>query len=392
MGLIPIIILIIVAIAYLAWKSHQKTVETWRRVASELGLQIQVKSGLAKPTINGRLNGLPVTIDTYTHRSGNNSTTYTRYRVGYPSLGLGLKMQREGGFSFFGKLFGIEDVQVGDPVFDGAFKIETSNQAKLVAFLTPSVRSSLLRLMASYPSAVLSDTDIKVVKAKFENNADVLTSTTQRLVATAQQLASPQAGVSDTMVVSRGQGLLSEVAARIREAVESQPEDVDQRIFEVETLAAAGDDAKAADRLRELERMAPADPDVAGWKEALAKPAAPAEPTGKVIEASVLAKELFGGEDLSFETRTKFNSQYAGTRISWEGKVKQVRQTGSTMQATITVATVHNDLYGNTDIAVVVEGVSGPVPSEGQQVTVSGTLNTIDPLMRNLFVTDARLS
>ncbi|MDX2344188.1 MAG: hypothetical protein QNL12_10915 [Acidimicrobiia bacterium] len=392
MELIPIIILIIAAIAYLAWKSHQKTVETWRRVASELGLQVQVKSGLAKPTISGRLNGLPVTIDTYAQRSGNNNTTYTRYRVGYPPLGFGLKMQREGGFSFFGKLFGIEDVEVGDPVFDGAFKIKTSDQAKLVAFLTPSVRSSLLRLMASYPSAVLTDSDIKVVKAKFENNADVLASTTQRLVATAQQLASPRAGVSDTMVVSREQGLLSEVAERIREAVESQPEDVDQRIFEVETLAAAGDDAKAADRLRELERMAPADPDVAGWKEALAKPAAPAEPTGKVIEASVLAKELFGGADLSFETRTKFNSHYAGMKISWAGKVKQVRQTGSTMQATITVATVHNDLYGNTDIAVVVEGVSGPVPSKGQKVTVSGTLNTIDPLMRNLFVTDARLS
>ena len=194
------------------------------------------------------------------------------------------------------------------------------------------------------------------------------------------------------MVVNREQGLLGEVAERIRQAVESQPDDVDQRLFEVETLAAAGDEAKAAERLRELERIAPADPDVAGWKETLSRPAPPPSTTAEAINVDTLAKALFGGEDLSFETRTKFNSQFAGRQISWEGKVKQVRETRGKVQATITVATVRNDLYGNTDIAVVVEDAPGAVPSEGQQVTVSGTLHTIDPLMRNLFVTDARLS
>ena len=392
MALIPILFLLIIGLAYLAWRSHQKTLETWRQVAAELGLEISTKSAMARPVMRGNFNGLPVAIDTYTQRSGNSNTTYTRYRVNYPPLGLGLRMQREGGFSFIGKLFGIEDVQVGDPLFDGAFKISTSDRPRFSAFLTPSVRSSLLRLMASYPSAVITDNSIQVVKAKFEGDADVLTSTTQRLVATAHQLASPSAGVSDTMVAGREQGLLGDVAERIRQAVERHPEDVDQRIFEVETLAAAGDDTQAAQRLRELERMAPADPDVAGWKEALNKPAQPSSATSEAINVDVLAKELFGGEDLSFETRTKFNSQYAGGEISWEGKVKQVRQRGDKAQCTIVVATVHNDLYGNTDIAVVVDGVTGPVPSEGQLVTVSGTLNTVDPLMRNLFVADARLS
>jgi len=390
MALVPIILLAIALIGYLAWKSHQRTVATWSRVASELGLQITVKSGLSRPEIAGHLNSLPVAIDTYTQRSGNSSTTYTRYRVGFPSLGIGLKLQREGGFSFFGKLLGIEDVQVGDPVFDGAVKIKTSDREKLLAVLTPSVRSGLFRLLASYPRAIITDSDIMVTRAKFESNGDVLTSTTQRMVAMAQLLASPSAGVSDKMVVDREQGLLTDVAERIREAVESQPDDVDQRIFEVETLAAAGEDAKAADRLRELEEIAPADPDVAGWKQALSTPTTSASRTS--VDVDELAKDLFGGDDLSFETRTKFNNLYARTRISWEGKVTQVRQTGDTMQATITVATVKNDLYGNTDIAVVVDDASGPVPNVGQTVTVSGALKTIDPLMRNLFVDDAALS
>ena len=126
-----------------------------------------------------------------------------------------------------------------------------------------------------------------------------------------------------------------------------------------------------------------------GWKETLSAPSSPPSAATGAGNVDEIAKDLFGGEDLSFETRTKFNSKYAGTRINWPGRVKQVRQSKGKTQATITVATVDNDLYGNTDIAVVVEDVTGPVPSEGQTLTISGTLDTIDPLMRNLFVADA---
>jgi hypothetical protein len=104
-----------------------------------------------------------------------------------------------------------------------------------------------------------------------------------------------------------------------------------------------------------------------------------------------MAKDLFGGNDLSFETRTKFNNKYAGALVSWEGKVKEVRESGSGAKVTITVATVSNDLYGNTDIDVVVEGTD-IAPAKGATVTVSGMLDRIDPLMRNLFLANARIS
>jgi hypothetical protein len=391
MPFIAIVFLLIVLIGYLAWKSHQRTVETWRRVAQHLGLSVEVRSGWSRPTISGTLNGLPVRIDTYTQRSGNSSTTYTRYQVRYKPLGFNFRLKREGGLSFIGKLFGIEDVQVGDPVFDGAFKIKTSNQARLLEVLTPSVRSGLFRLMASYPGAVIEDDNIKVVKAKWESNGEVLTSTTQRLVATAQLLTSPTAGVSDDAVTDRAEGLLSAVAERIRQAVEEHPEDVDQRIFEVETLAAAGDEKGAAERVNELERLAPADPDVAGWKEALRTPPQTTLATPATADVNEMATELFGGDDLSFETRSKFNSGYAGAAVSWEGKVKQTRRVGDNMTVTVTVATVNNDLYGNTDIDVLVDVPAATAPQVEARVTVIGTLSTIDPLMRNLYVKDAAL-
>ena len=390
MPFFAIVILIIVGIAYMAYQSHQNSVGAWRRVAQQLGLHVEAKGRLSRPTLSGKLNGLPVRIDTYTQRSGNSSTTYTRYQVRYPSVGFDFTLKREGGLSFIGKLFGIEDVQIGDPVFDGAFKVKTSDRDRLVAFLTPSVRSGLFRLMASYPTTVISEDHIGLTSRKFESREEVLTSTIQRLVATAQLLTSPSAGVSDQNVVDRGQGLLADVAERIRQAVEQNPEDIDQRIFEVETLAAAGDENQAGERIKDLERIAPADPDVAGWKQALGTPNRPA--AVDEVDVDELATELFGGNDLSFESRSKFNSKFAEGRINWEGKVKQARRVGDTVTVTVTVATVNNDLYGNTDIDVVFDTPAASAPALDTRVTVSGTLSTIDPLMRNLFVKDARVN
>lgn len=390
-SLIPVIILAILVIGYLAWRSHKRTVETWRQVGAELGLNTSVGSGMSRPVLSGSIGGLPVKIDTYTQRSGNSSTTYTRYRVGYPPLGIGLELKREGAFSAITKFFGIQDVEVGDATFDETFVVKTNDQGKLRSLLTPSVRSGLLHFTASYPRSVITDSYIQLTAARFESKGERLKSTAQRMVATARLLASPAAGVTDAMVVDREQGLLNDVADRVRDLVESKPDDVDQRIFEVETLAAAGNDAAAAERIGELEKLAPADPDVVGWRSALDLTPAPSA-ARRGVDVDELARELFGSDDLSFETRTKFNSGYADATINWEGQVKGIKETGKEWQAVIKVATVTNDLYGNTDIDVVVENPSGRRPAPGDVVTVSGTLATIDPLMRNLFVADASLS
>lgn len=387
----PIIIVLMVIIGVIAYQAHQRNVETWRRVAGRLGLQMQGGSGISKPMITGTLNGLPVRIDTYTQRSGNSSTTYTRYQVQYPPAGFNFQLKREGGIStLIGRFFGIEDVQVGDPLFDGAFKVKTADPGRLTSLLTPSVRNGLVRLLASYPTAVVSQDHIGLTTRSFERNGERLGSTIQRLVATGQLLTSPTAGVSDQNVVDREQGLLTDVADRMRRAVERNPDDIDQRIFEVETLAAAGEETQAAERVRELETLAPADPDVAGWKQALDQPEEPR--TDGDVDVDKMAQELFAGDDLSFETRSKFNRLYAGARISWDGRVKQLRRVGESVTVTVTVATVDNDLYGNTDIDVLVDTAAAGAPAEGTEVRVSGMLGRIDPLMRNIYLDNATIS
>ncbi len=386
-----LIILFVSGIMFFAYRSHQNTVAAWNRAARELHLEIQQRTGFSKPIITGTLQSLPVRIDTYTQRSGNNSTTYTRYQVRYPSAGFDFKLSREGGFStFVGRFLGIKDQQVGDPLFDEAFKVKTSDPNRLQALLTPSVRNGLFRLLATYPSAVVSEDHIGLTSRKFESSDQRIVSTIQRLVATAQLLRAPTAGVSDQIVKDREQGLLTEVAERIRQAVEENPEDVDQRIFEVETLAAAGEEAEAVERIEQLEQIAPADPDVVGWKEALSTPPEPKRATS--LDVDEVATDLFGGNELSFETRSKFNDTYAGANITWEGQVKQTRRLGETATVTVTVAAVSNDLYGNTEVDVVVDVAASDAPADGDTVTVAGMLTKIDPLMRNIYVENGRLS
>lgn len=382
---IPIIVLLIVLIAYFAWRSHQRTVQMWRDVAAELGLSIQVGGGLSRPVVTGNIGGLPVHIDTYVQRSGNSSTTYTRYRVAYPHLGFDLQLKRQGTFAAIVKMFGAQDVEVGDRLFDEAFVVKTNDPRRLRELMTPSVRTGLLRLLASYGGVVIADDNISFSRSGFESNRDRLKSTIERLAATARLLSSPDAGVSDDLVADREQGMLDDVAGRIRERIEAAPDDVDQRIFEVETLAAAGHDAEAAERVSQLERIAPADPEVAGWRRALETERVSHDST---VDVDAMAKDLFGGDDLSFETQAKFSAKYADARIRWPGRIKKADQD----QLVITVATVSNDLYGNTEIDIVVESPGGRTRNEGEAVTVAGRLENIDPLLRNLFVADATLS
>ncbi len=387
-----IIVAIIALIVVAAQQQHKRTVVAWSEAARRLGLQVESRSSFSSPLIIGTLNGIPVRVDSYSRRHNNNSTTYTRYQVRYPSAGFDFELKREGGLAKIGRFFGIRDVETGDAAFDDAFKVSTSDPARLRQFLTPSVRAGLFRLMASFPPAIISEDHIGMALTGLQRNPDRLESVIRRLVGVAQLLASPSGGVSDQDVTDRQQGLLGDVADRVRQAVDRNPEDVDQRLFEVETLAAAGEDEQAGRRLDELEKMAPADPDVMGWRQALGTPAqSKQDPSPRSVDLDEMAKDLFGGNDLSFETRTKFNNKYAGALVSWEGKVKEVRESGSGAKVTITVATVSNDLYGNTDIDVVVEGTD-IAPAKGATVTVSGMLDRIDPLMRNLFLANARIS
>jgi hypothetical protein len=112
-------------------------------------------------------------------------------------------------------------------------------------------------------------------------------------------------------------------------------------------------------------------------------------------------EEAFGDTRLSFENDGRFEERYRGKTVFLSGTVKQAREieddntvsVGPSTKATVTVAQIDNDLYGKTDIDAVVFLPAGSTKEldRGTQISFTGTLESIDPFMRNVWVTDARL-
>jgi hypothetical protein len=71
--------------------------------------------------------------------------TFTRMRAPYVNRdGFRFKISRKSVFSGLGKMFGMQDVEIGDPAFDEAFVIQGNDEAKLKAlFANEKIRQLL---------------------------------------------------------------------------------------------------------------------------------------------------------------------------------------------------------------------------------------------------------
>jgi hypothetical protein len=395
LGLVVVVVAGWIGIAY-----NRATAAGWRGAADQLGLVYSPGKGFSGRSITGTMATHPVRVDAVNRGGGNSQHVVTRFRVSYPPLGFDLSLGREHALRRLTKLFGAQDVEVGDPAFDEAFIVKTSDPARAAALLTPAVRDSLLRLLAAYPQVQVGDNRISLERTGLIRRSDALVSITRRLLAAARALTDTDPGPHDRLIDARRRGELRSVAERLGETVAADPDDVDTRLREMDTLAAAGEEEAAAERLTALERLLPADPEVQGWKRTLRQQPDPAPPAGVSDDPGPLATDLFAGDDLSFETLAKFNQRYRGLAIRWQGRVKEARPfrndpdlgEGPGVRATVTVAQVDNDLYGNTEIDLVagLPDDAGRRPlTQGDDVVVEGTLSGCDPLSRNLFVGDA---
>jgi hypothetical protein len=374
--------------------------EAWSRAATSLGMTAQVGGVFSRPVITGRLGAFNAEIDTFTQRSGNSSTTYTRYRVFYPSLGVGLELKPQHALHRITKFFGAQDVEVGDGGFDDALIVKADDPGAVLSLLTAATRTSLLRLFSSQQRTTVDDTKITIVTRGLERSEDTLVSTIRRAAAVARRLTGldDSAGI-DELLERRLAGELSEVADRVRGVVRPHPDDLDGRILEMETLATAGRREEATKALEELEAVLPADPEVAGWRGYLDTPPPPEPATAEAIDADRFFESLFAGAQMSYETTALFDRHYRGRPVRWEGRVKDVRRYDRDLdfgpapgtKVVVTMATIEHDLYGQTAIDAVVQLPTNATVHEGDTISFSGVLMRVDPLMRNVYVGGGRL-
>ena len=182
--LIPMIgavlgIVVVVAIIRFAIAARKKRIAAWSEAAGELGVTFNTPGRFSNYLMEGNVAGYQVKVYTYTQRSGENSQTYTAFRVSFPgSLDLGLKLSRElKFFSGVAKFFGAQDITTGDPSFDDTFVIKGLDAEAVNEFLTDDRRQQLTELHQQQKGMgiVVTDTDISITCRGVVRKAELLT-------------------------------------------------------------------------------------------------------------------------------------------------------------------------------------------------------------------------
>jgi hypothetical protein len=398
---------------------------SWNSAAETLGFSFGSGSMRSGPTISGTVDDRPAEVHSYTKSSGKNSNRYTRYTVEFPAIGVGLRLSRQAGIGQFLKILGTQDIVIGDPTFDEAFIVKSTDPQAVRTALTPGRTMALNQLLAVHPEVVVEDDRIVIDRRGSVRDGAVIVSTLRRIASVANVLADTAASAEMTSLIERR--LEGTLPSDYEPGLEL-PRGIDARIATGEALAAFGVADVAQKIFEALAVELPADRDVVGWSEQVGResvepapivepppePSAiqtPADRPPTIVEpptddgssdAFAIATALFGENRLSFETAALFDERYAGRRVEWTGKLRKatavdhyrVLGDGPFTKAVIDIALLENDLFGNTVVTAIAAFPPGTIDSiqPGEEITFSGELVGIDGLVRNLFVGNAALN
>lgn len=140
------IFLFIVVIAVVGHRRARAIQASWVAWAGARGVALTGHYPMVQ--ITGTLHGVGVQVVTHKFVRRHNRRTSTSYKhevIATPLVPIGdLTLSREGFFASIGKTFGGQDIQTGDPAFDAAFVVRSSNEHAARAVLTPTVCAALL--------------------------------------------------------------------------------------------------------------------------------------------------------------------------------------------------------------------------------------------------------
>jgi hypothetical protein len=121
--------------------------EIWRKLSEEIGAQY-IEGGLWKgDKVVAEHGDWAVTLDTYAVSTGHTTVVCTRMRAPYVNPdGFRFSVYRKTVFSGVGKLFGMQDVEIGDPSFDDSFIVKATSEPRVRELLAdPRIRDLIAR-------------------------------------------------------------------------------------------------------------------------------------------------------------------------------------------------------------------------------------------------------
>lgn len=161
---------IVIALFVLAFIFGGRKIKARMRALGEYararGLELQ--GSYPKVHLSGTLHGVPIQLVTREHvqpHGSGASLAYTHEIAATPSVNLGdLAVSREGFFQSRGKVLAGQAIQVGDPAFDQAFAVRSSDPNAARAVLTPNVCAALLQARARAPEIFIEAGAVRTVR------------------------------------------------------------------------------------------------------------------------------------------------------------------------------------------------------------------------------------
>ena len=106
--------------------------DIWNQIATDIGGEFIEGGFWGKDVLVYKRGEWQILLDTYTVSTGQSSHTCTRMRAPFVNKdSLYFRISRKGFFSSIGKLFGMQDIEIGDSFFDEQFIIKGNDPEKI---------------------------------------------------------------------------------------------------------------------------------------------------------------------------------------------------------------------------------------------------------------------
>lgn len=129
--------------------ARQRRNARWAAVSAREGLELTAGGFMTAPRMTGRKDGVDVLVTTIARSAGKSSIPYTVVTTQCPvALPPGLQVTREGGGDALAKLFGGQDIELGDDLLDPKLRVKGLDPEAVVEVLGwPDVRDRLHLLL-----------------------------------------------------------------------------------------------------------------------------------------------------------------------------------------------------------------------------------------------------
>lgn len=163
--------------------------EIWRQLSEQIGGHFYPGGLFSHSSVVAIHRQWTITLDTYSQGGGETSTDYTRMRAPYINKdGFWFTIYRKGFFTGVGKLFGMQDIEIGDPTFDDAFVIKGNDEQQLRKLFADAVIRQLIEQQPKFHLTVKDNEGW--LRKRFPEGVDELLFEVEGIIKDVEQLRS----------------------------------------------------------------------------------------------------------------------------------------------------------------------------------------------------------